>query len=194
MRDFEQVRQSRSRRLLPVIPAILAAFVALAVPLTAEAHGRKAVPSDSALFAQYQAGLTAYLSRDYGAALEAWRPLAERETESSAVQIFLGFMSARGLGLTQDPTAAAQWYGRAAKQDNVLAQIRLGLLYRRGEGVVQDPVQAYLWATLAARQESHLQQLAEALQETLAAKMTPAQIAEAERLADGWIETHRKAE
>ena len=66
--------------------------------------------------------------------------------------------------------------------------------YRRGEGVAQDPIQAYLWATLATRQENHLKKLAEALQETLAAKMTPAQIAEAERLADAWIETHRKAE
>jgi TPR repeat protein len=194
MGDLDQVHPCRRRRILPVISAILAVLVALAVPLNAEAHGRKAVPSDPALFEQYQTGLTAYLNSDYGVALEAWRPLAERETESSAAQIFLGFMHARGLGLTQDPTAAAQWYGRAAKQDNVLAQIRLGFLYRRGEGVVQDPIQAYLWATLAARQESHLQTLAEALQETLAAKMTPAQIAEAERLADGWIETHRKAE
>ena len=151
MRDLDQIHPSRRRRFLPVIAAILAVLFALAVPLTAEAHSRKAVPSDPALFEQYQAGLKAYLNGDYGAALEAWRPLAERETENSAPQLFLGFMYARGLGLAHDPAAAAEWYGRAAKQDHMLAQIRLSFLYHRGEGVVQDPIQAYLWATLAAR-------------------------------------------
>jgi TPR repeat protein len=194
MRDFDEVHQSWSRRFMRVIPVVLAVLVVLAVPLTAEAHGRKAVPSDPALFEQYQAGLTAYLKRDYATALEAWRPLAERETESSAAQLFLGFMYAKGLGLAQDPATAAEWYARAAKQDNMLAQIRLGFMYRRGEGVAQDHVQAYLWANLAARQKSHVQKVAEVLRGTLAAEMTPAQIAEAERLAGAWIETHGNAE
>jgi hypothetical protein len=39
-----------------------------------------------------------------------------------------------------------------------------------------------------------VQTVAEALQESLAAEMTPDQIAEAERLAEEWIETHRKAD
>jgi TPR repeat protein len=177
-----------------VMPAILAVLVALAVPLAAEAHGRKAVPSDPALFEQYEAGLTAYLNRDYATALEAWRPLAERETESSAAQLFLGFMYAKGLGLAQDPASAAEWYGRAANQDNMLAQIRLGFMYKRGEGVPQDHVRAYVWATLAARQESHVRKVAEALQEALAEEMTPAQIAEARRLAGAWAEMHGKGE
>jgi TPR repeat protein len=173
---------------------ILAVLVFLTVPVTVEAHGRKAVPSDPALFEQYEAGLAAYLNRDYASALEAWRPLAQRETESSAAQLFLGFMYAKGLGLAPDLTTAAEWYDRAAEQDNMLAQIRLGFMYRRGEGVTQDLIQAYLWAALAARQQSHVQTVAEALQESLAAEMTPDQIVEAERLAGEWIETHRKAE
>jgi TPR repeat protein len=194
MRDFAELLQSWSGRLMGVTPAVLAALVALTSSLTAEAHGRKAVPSDPALFEQYEAGLAAYLNRDYAIALDVWRPLAERETESSAAQLFLGFMYAEGLGLAQDPAAAAEWYGRAAEQDNMLAQIRLGFMYRRGEGVDQDRIQAYLWAALAARQESHVQKVAQVLQESLAAEMTPVQIAEAERLAGVWIETHRKKE
>jgi TPR repeat protein len=173
---------------------LLAAIFALALPLTAEAHGRKAVPSDPALLEQYRAALSAYINRDYATALESWRPLAERETESSAAQLFLGFMHAEGLGLAKDPAAAAAWYRRAAEQDNMLAQIRLGLLHRRGEGVAQDPVQAYLWASLAARQESHVQKVAQALQEALATEMTPVQVEEARQLADAWAEAHRKAE
>jgi TPR repeat protein len=177
-----------------VILVILAVLIPLCVPLTVEAHGRKAVSSDPALLEQYEAGLAAYFNRYYATALEAWRPLAERETESSAAQLFLGFMYTKGLGLAPDLATAAEWYGRAAEQDNMLAQIRLGLMYRRGAGVDQDHIQAYLWAALAARQESHVQKVAEALQETLAAEMTPAQIAEAKRLASAWAETHKKTE
>ncbi|MDH3473193.1 MAG: sel1 repeat family protein [Rhodospirillales bacterium] len=194
MAGFDAAPPSKGGRFKGVVGVLLAALLALALPLTAEAHGRKAVPSDPALLEQYRAGLSAYLKGDYASALEAWRPLAERETESSAVQLFLGFMHAGGQGLAKDPAAAAAWYRRAAEQDNMVAQIRLGLLHRRGEGVAQDPVQAYLWASLAARQESHVQKLAQALQEALAAEMTPAQVDEAKRLAGAWAETHSKAE
>jgi len=103
-------------------------------------------------------------------------------------------MYATGLGVTRHPATAAEWYRRAAGQDHMLAQIRLGFMYRRGEGVARDLVQAYLWAALAARQESHLQKVADALRQALAAEMTPAQIAEAKRLAGVWVESHGKAE
>ena len=194
MRDLAKLLRSCSRRAMGARAVILAVLAVLAVPLTVEAHGRKAVPSDPALFEQYEAGLAAYLNRDYASALQAWRPLAQRETESSAAQLFLGFMYANGLGLPADPPTAAEWYGRAAEQDNMLAQIRLGFMHRRGNGVAQDLIQAYLWAALAARQQSHVQTVAETLRDSLAAEMTPDQIAEAERLAGEWTETHRKAE
>jgi TPR repeat protein len=194
MAGFDAAVPRRCGPLKGALGVFLAALLIVGVPLAAEGHGRKAVPSDPARLAQYRTGLSAYLNRDYAKALEAWRPLAERQTESSAVQLFLGFMHAGGLGLAKDPAAAAGWYRRAAEQDNMLAQIRLGFIYRRGEGVVQDPVQAYLWASLAARQDSHVQKVAQALQEALAAEMTPAEIGEAKRLADAWAEAHRKTE
>jgi TPR repeat protein len=194
MAGFDAAVPRRCGPLKGALGVFLAALLIVGVPLAAEGHGRKAVPSDPARLAQYRTGLSAYLNRDYAKALEAWRPLAERQTESSAVQLFLGFMHAGGLGLAKDPAAAAGWYRRAAEQDNMLAQIRLGFIYRRGEGVVQDPVQAYLWASLAARQDSHVQKVAQALQEALAAEMTPAEIEQAKRLTDAWVETHRKTE
>lgn len=194
MRNFANLLQSCSWRSMGVRTAILAVVAFLCVSLTAEAHGRKALPSDPVLFEQYEAGLAAYLDRDYPSALKAWRPLALRERESSAARLFLGFMYANGLGLAQDLTAAAEWYKRSASQDNMLAQVRLGFMYRRGEGVAQDPIQAYFWAALAARQDSHVQTIAAALQESMAAEMTPDQIAEAERLAREWIENHRRVE
>jgi TPR repeat protein len=179
---------------MPAVGAIVAALVVLGVPLAADAHGRKAVPGDPALLAQYQAGLTAYLNSDYAAALEAWQPIAERKTESSAAQLFLGFIHATGQGSPPDPVAAAEWYGRSANQDNMVAQIRLALMYRRGDGVARDYVRAYLWATLAARWESHVQTVAGALRDALAKEMTPAQIAKAKGLAKAWVEPHGKGE
>lgn len=175
------------------IIAVLA-LVILAAPLTAEAHGPKAIPTDPVLLEQYKAGLEAFYKEDYPVALAAWRPLAERETESSAAQLFLGFMYANGTGLTRDAAAAVKWYGRSAEQDNMVAQVRLALLYRSGAGVAADNAQAFFWATLAVRQESHVQKVAAALLEALAAEMTPAQIDEAARLADAWAATHRGAE
>lgn len=92
----------------------LAFFTAFAFSSAAEAHGRNTVPADPALREQYQAGLAAYYNRDYAAALKAWRPLAQRESENSAPQTFLGFMYATGQGVEQDLAAAAKWYRRAA--------------------------------------------------------------------------------
>jgi TPR repeat protein len=172
------------------VSVLLTVFLALAIPLGAQAHGRNAVSSDPELLEQYQAGLHAYLKREYAVALKKWRPLAEREAESSAAQLFLGFMTFQGQGVPRNPSAAAEWYRRSADQDNMLAQLRLAFLYRHGEGVPKDLIRAYLWASLAARQKSHVQKIAQTLQETLSKSMTPAQIGEAKRLAKEWKNGH----
>jgi len=185
-----------SRTLLrAALCTVFAFFTAFGFSSATEAHGRNTVPDDQALREQYQDGLVAYYNGDYAAALKAWRPLAQRESESSAAQIFLGFMYATGQGVERDLAMAAEWYRRAAMQDDMLAQVRLALLYRRGgEGVGQDRVQAHLWASLAARREGHLQAVAAELLDAVATEMTQAQIAEARRLAAVWIEEHGKAE
>jgi TPR repeat protein len=179
-----------STRVNRLIRLIVTASLALAIPLAAQAHGRNAVPSDPELLARYKTGLSAYLNRDYATALKEWRPLAERKSENSAAQLFLGFMHGAGQGVPRDPAAAAEWYRRSAQQNNMLAQLRLGFIYRRGEGVPQDLVQAYLWASLAAQQESHLKEVAQTLQEALTADMTPEQISEATRLAGQRADDH----
>ena len=173
---------------------LLIAILALGAPPAALAHGRDAVPSDAARLEQYRTGLAAYLKRDYATALKQWRPLAERQKESAAAQLFLGFMYANGQGVAKDAGTAGDWYRRAAEQDHALAQMRLAFLYRRGEGVARDHIRAYLWAALAARQEGHTQKPARALLEALAAEMMPAQITEAKRLLAAWVESHGETE
>ena len=77
----------------------------------------------------------------------------------------------------------------------------LGLMYEIGKGVPQDYVQAYVWFDLAASQtfsgvgpfavatgdiESSLPEAAAKARDHLAAKMTPEELAEAQRLAREW--------
>ena len=73
-------------------------------------------------------------------------------------------------------SAAASWYRRAAEQGFKPSQANLGLLYANGRGVRRDFVEAYTWMLLAGPE-------AEANRESLAKRMTPQQIATAERHA-----------
>jgi TPR repeat protein len=88
---------------------------------------------------------------------------------------------------------AATWYRKAADQGSFIAQSKLGLVYESGEGVAQDYVQAHIWMSLAASQASHSPNYAE-MRDRVAAKMNPAQLAEAQRLAREWRPTEEKTE
>jgi len=70
-----------------------------------------------------------------------------------------------------------------AEQGSAVGQNNLGVAYARGEGVPRDYVIAHMWANLAAAQGD---KKAEKLRKQLAKLMTPAQIAEAQRLAREW--------
>ena len=131
--------------------------------------------------ADFQAGGAAYGHGDYATALEEWLPLAEQG--DAAAQISLGVMYSNGLGVTQDYAEAIKWYRLAAEQGNVPAQAFLADMYYRGEGVSEDDVMAHMWAYLAAAQGN---KDAAKLRDAIVKKMTPAQIAEAQRLAREW--------
>jgi TPR repeat protein len=80
--------------------------------------------------------------------------------------------------------AAALWIFRPlAEQGNASAQNNLGVMYAIGNGIPQDYVEAHKWANLAAAQGN---KVAEKFMDSIAARMTPAQIAEAQRLAREW--------
>ena len=52
-------------------------------------------------------------------------------------------MCEQGLGTEQSYEIAAQWYEKAAMQDQANAQFSLGEMYLDGAGVEQDLVKAY---------------------------------------------------
>jgi uncharacterized protein len=83
-----------------------------------------------------------------------------------------------------------KWFRRAAGQGNAAAQNDLGLMYDRRQGVPQDYVQAHKWFSLAAARfpasKTGEREQAVRNRDRVAAKMTAAQIAEAQRLAREW--------
>jgi len=105
---------------------------------------------------------------------------------NALAQTALGLMYADGQeGMPQDFALAGHWFGKAADQGNAYAQANLSWLYTNGQGVGQDDTQALMWSTLAlARAEDDAtRELAASIHDALAAKMTPDQIAEAQRMA-----------
>ena len=95
----------------------------------------------------------------------------------------LGAIYQIGEGVTQDYAEAMRWYRKAAEQGDVTTQVQLGFMYSKVKGVPQDYVQAHMWYNLAAAQGD---KDARESRDSLAKKMTPAQIAEAQRLAREW--------
>ena len=96
------------------------------------------------------------------------------------VQNNLGNAYYTGKGVPQDFKEAAKWYRLAAEQGNAAAQFILGSLYYSGDGVPQDYAQAYAWLSISASQGR--QESVESLPNIIKT-MTPAQIAEGQRLS-----------
>lgn len=124
--------------------------------------------------------------KDYAVAAGWYRKAAEQG--NSQAQAFLGDYYARGQGVTQDYAAAAKWYRKAAEKGVPQAQNNLGVMYAKGLGVPNDNVLAHMWYNLAGSKfpDGEKRETAKKNRDDIAVKMTPAQIAEAQRLAREW--------
>ena len=119
--------------------------------------------------------------QDYAEAVKWYRKAADQG--SAGVSYLLGYSYHFGHGVPQDYAEAVKWYLKAVDQGDEYAQNNLGTMYRDGLGVPKDYVQAHKWFNLAASHGSHISTMN---REEIAAKMTPAQIAEAQKLAREW--------
>jgi uncharacterized protein len=161
------------------------------------------MPAQNNLGDIYAVGLG--VPRDYGEAVKWFRLAAEQD--SPYAQNILGIASEHGFFLQQSDADALTWYRRAANKiydSSHLTlmhgpQYNLAAMYASGRGTSKDNVQAYMWFTLAAKlgdvkspdtlgvasfgssKETALEQ-----RDRVAALMTSAEIAEAEKLARGW--------
>lgn len=129
---------------------------------------------------------------------------AEKPTEDGAVatvrlaaeqgradaQFAMGRIYEAGQGVPQYYADAIKWYRRAAEQGHAGAQLNLGMMYREGRGVPHDFVKAHMWSNLAASRfpasETEYRDSAIQNRDLAASRLTPAQLAEAQKLAQEW--------
>ncbi len=132
----------------------------------------------TAAASDFNTGLRAYEKKDYTAAANEWRPLAEKGDAPS--QFNLGLLYVDGLGVPQDYSQAVNWFERSAQQDYAKAQLNLGALYATGKGIKRDYVQAYKWLNICAAKGD---QKCVAQRDLVGQKLKPKQIATAQHLA-----------
>jgi uncharacterized protein len=106
-------------------------------------------------------------------------------------------MYANRYEVAKDFSEALKWYRLAANHGIAMAQFNLGVAYVDGTGVPQDYVQAHKWLNLAVSRfrasDKEKRDRAVIVRDGTAAMMTPAQIAEAQRMAREWLEQHPSA-
>ena len=118
---------------------------------------------------------------DDAEAVKWYRKAAEQGHANAELK--LGDMYRPGVGVPQDFAEAVKWYRTVAEQGHATAQLVLGLMYVKGQGVAQDYVKAHMWWSLAASQ-GEIGAISN--RNILAGRMTPEQIADAEKLAREW--------
>lgn len=134
---------------------------------------------------QLRDGLTAFKRHDYATAARLLQSPAEQGDPSA--QATLCFMFTSGRGVPQNYREAANWCRRAAEQGGADGQYMLGLMYNKGQGVPEDFVQAYKWLNLAAsRASGPKRDFSNRIRDSIATKMSPAQVALAQTLALEW--------
>jgi TPR repeat protein len=135
--------------------------------------------------AQFNLGLIYHngngITQDYKEATKWYTKAAEQGNASA--QHNLGLLYYNGNGVSKDYKEAFKWYKKAAEQGNLIAYVKLSLMYYQGEGVIEDFVEAYKWALLAGMNGQDVAKF----KQFIAAKMTPAQIAEAQNLAKEFV-------
>ncbi len=173
------------RVLLPALLLITGSVSQAQTPRSLETLQQAATQGERA--AQFEMG-NRYLAGDGVAAdnFEAarWFRLAAEQGDNNA-QYNLGVMYMQGTGVIADLPQAIDWFRRAAEQGDAPAQFTLATLYANGRGVPRDPVLAHMWFTLAA---SGGHRAAAANLVLYQEMMTDLQIADAQKLAQQWVE------
>jgi TPR repeat protein len=128
--------------------------------------------------------------QNYVLAVKWYRKAADQG--DAKAQFKLGSMYELGWHVPENDPKAAFWFQKAADQGDAEAQFHLGNLYSLGVGVSQDYVQAHRWYSLIVSGSAStvlLRLIADKNREEVASKLTPTQIAEAQRMAREWKPT-----
>ena len=163
---------------MKTIAAVLLALLIVALPAAAQ----------SSLEADLREAAAAYERKDMATAARLWKAWADKG--NAEARTLLGAMYWSGEGVPRDHREAARLYLLAADQGYARAQNDIGFMLGFEGNPPHDDVEAYKWLTLAiqrytAKNQDRLDQATKD-RATLAARMTPAQIAEAEGRAKAW--------
>ena len=163
---------------MKTIAAVLLALLLAALPAAAQ----------SSLEADLREAAAAYERKDMATAARLWKVWAAKG--NAEARTLLGAMYWSGEGVPRDHKEAARLYLRAANQGYARAQNDIGFMLGFEGPPPHDDVEAYKWLTLAIQRYTAKNQdrLDQAVKDraTLASRMTPAQIAEAEGRARAW--------
>lgn len=129
------------------------------------------------------------VEQDYAQAVKWFRKAAE-QGEPYALRM-LGLAYSYGEGVSRDYAQAAIWLRKAAEQGDPYGQSWLGNAYAEGSGGIiykgfnepQDLVLAYAWLNVGSKGYSEDTAKSRDRVESL---LTPAQLAEAQRLSSRW--------
>lgn len=137
--------------------------------------------------AQFSLGCIYYQGKntplDFPEAMKWFKKAAEQGNGDA--QFALGTMYYNGESVPIDYEAAVEWFQKAAEQGNADAQETLGRLFGEGKNIPFDVVKSYIWSSLSARRGSTE---AAARIKSLSNRMTPEEIAEAQKKAADYSE------
>ena len=105
------------------------------------------------------------------------------EQGNMLAQYNLAWMYDSGEGIPQDLVEAIKWYGKAAEQGDKYAPFNLGTMYYTGDGAPKDFVKTHFWFDIGILNGNPK---AKKWRDKIAKRMSPEQIAEAQRLLDEW--------
>jgi len=151
----------------------------MAVKLYRQAADRNDAPAETALGRAYITGEG--VAKNVKLGLD-WVNKAAAQNDSGALAE-LGFLRLTGEGLPRDSKEAAKLFLAAAEMGHGGAQFSYAILLEKGEGVARDDRAALMWALLADDRDI---KGADKEAEHIAARLSPADRAEAERQAKAW--------
>lgn len=108
-----------------------------------------AVLASAPAFADPQAGIEAFRSKQFDVALKELQPAAEKGDLDA--MYYLGQMYASGFGVKKDLKQAVELYGKAAEQGHVPSQTEFGTALALGDGIKQDVGAGLKWLFIAAK-------------------------------------------
>jgi hypothetical protein len=111
----------------------------------------------------------------------------------SEAQYLLGLLYLNAWGVARNDVEGFAWMLKSAEQGYASAHPFVATLFFTGRGTMRDPIEGLKWLTICAARETDAQQQCQTNRDVSTGAMTRADVAEAQRRADEWFRTCRRA-